>query len=304
MESLTGQRAENRLPYYLGCPVWACPHWTGNVFRADARRKDWLRQYSQMFKTVEGNSTFYAIPSVETTRRWAEETEPGFRFALKVPQVISHERQLSSCDAEMRLFLAALEPLAAADRLGPTFLQLSAQFGPDQLDSLARFLGRLPTDLPWAVEVRHSSFFAAGKHERDLDELLASRGVDRVLFDSRAIFDGPPADEHEAESQRRKPRVPWRRTVTGRRPFVRFVGRDDVERSREKLVEWAPIVAEWMAQGLEPYFFTHAPDDAYAPAMARLFHREVRRLAPHVPPLFEHPVRPTGGTTLRQRELF
>ena len=299
----------SRLPYFLGCPVWACGEWTGTVFRADARRRDWLRQYSQAFNTVEGNSSFYAIPSVETARRWADETEPGFRFALKFPQVISHERQLVGCEEPLRQFLAVLETLATADRLGPTFLQLSAYFGPDRLNSLSNFLEQLPQEFPYAVEVRHPAFFASGDDERKFDDLLARLGVDRVLFDSRAIFNGPPQDEHERESQRRKPRVPLRRTVTGKRPMVRFVGRDVIEQSREPLVEWAPVVARWLADGLQPYFFTHAPCDTYAPAMAAMFHEALRKAAPDLPPLPAWPGQlgaaessRSGGK--RQRELF
>ncbi|MFO0818202.1 MAG: DUF72 domain-containing protein [Pirellulales bacterium] len=291
------------LPYHLGCPVWACPEWSGSIFRVNSPRREWLRQYSQAFNTVEGNSTFYAIPSLDTARRWAADTASGFRFALKFPQVISHERQLEACDTELRVFLEVVAILAAADRLGPTFLQLSASFGPDRLATLTRFLERLPAEFPYAVEVRHPAFFAAGDDEQALDELLAHRGVDRVLFDSRAIFDGPPADEHEAESQRRKPRVPLRRTVTGRRPLVRFVGRDDIERSRGMLVEWAPVVAGWIKNGLEPYFFTHAPCDAFAPAMAAMFHEALQAELPQLEQLPEPPGR-KSSPTLRQRELF
>jgi uncharacterized protein YecE (DUF72 family) len=289
--------------YYLGCPVWACAAWTGSVFRADARRRDWLRQYSRNFATVEGNSSFYAIPSIEVARRWAEEAEPGFRFALKFPRVISHERSLAGCDAELAAFLAVLNVLGTADRLGPSFLQLPAHFGPDSLPRLERFLDQLPRAYPYAVEVRHPAFFASGDDERAFDGLLAKRNIDRVLFDSRALYSAPPADEFEVESQRRKPRVPWRQTVTGSRPLVRFVGRDDVASTIPWLAEWAPIVARWIAGGLRPYFFTHAPNDAFAPAMAWSFHRELQRVSPAVPPLPE-PLgqRPAPGP--RQRELF
>jgi uncharacterized protein YecE (DUF72 family) len=260
-----------------------------------------LRQYSQAFNTVEGNSSFYGIPTIETARRWASETEPGFRFALKFPRVISHERQLTDCVAELRMFLDVLEVLADTDRLGPSFLQLPARF--DNLQVLTGFLDLLPSNYPYAVEVRHPSFFAHGQEEQSLDELLGSRSIDRVLFDSRAIFNGPPHDHHEEESQRRKPRVPLRRTVTGRHPLVRFVGRNDISLAREELTEWAPVVAGWIAEGLEPYFFTHAPADKFAPMLAKLFHDALRAAAPHVPPLPDWPGEHAADAP-RQRELF
>ncbi len=293
----------DRSPYFLGCPVWACAAWTGSVFRAAARRGDWLSQYSEMFTTVEGNSTFYATPSLDTARRWAQETAAGFRFALKFPQSISHHSELVRCTDELQAFLHVLEVLAEADRLGPSFLQLHARFGPDRLDILEQFLSALPTDFPYAVEVRHPAFFAGGDDELALDTMLTRQGVDRVLFDSRAIFAGPPNDAYERESQRRKPRVPLRRTVTGKRPLVRFVGRNQIEHSRTELDEWAPIVADWIHQGLEPYFFTHAPCDTFAPAMARMFHEALTGVIPQLPPLpptYEQRV----AAHPRQLELF
>mgnify|MGYP001818514366 FL=1 len=289
------------LPYHLGCPVWACPDWTGSVFRPRAPRRQWLGQYSQAFSTVEGNSSFYGIPTIETAQRWVAVTAPGFRFALKFPQVISHERRLTDCGGDLHAFIDVLKILASADRLGPSFLQLPASFG--DLALLTRFLDQLPTEYPYAVEVRHPSFFASGQAEQALDELLASRSIDRVLFDSRAIFNGPPRDAHEEESQRRKPRVPLRRTVTGRHPFVRFVGRNEVAFARDELIDWAPVVAGWIAQGLEPYFFTHAPADKFAPALARLFHNALRAEAPDVPPLPDWPGERLADRP-RQRELF
>ncbi len=82
---------------HIGCPVWACEAWKGQVFTSNAPRQDWLRQYSQAFNTVEGNSTFYALPSLETAAKWGESVEPSFRFALKFPRSISHECRLLDC---------------------------------------------------------------------------------------------------------------------------------------------------------------------------------------------------------------
>ncbi len=59
------------LPYYLGCPVWACPGYVGKVIAPGAKRHEYLHQYSIAFNTVEGNRTFYGLPTLDTARRWA-----------------------------------------------------------------------------------------------------------------------------------------------------------------------------------------------------------------------------------------
>ena len=57
-------------PFFLGCPVWSCAGWKGQVYPASAPQKSWLKYYSETFLTVEGNTTFYAIPSPDTVQRW------------------------------------------------------------------------------------------------------------------------------------------------------------------------------------------------------------------------------------------
>ena len=114
--------------YYLGCPVWACEKWQGGLFTRHARRDDWLRQYAQVFNTVEGNSTFYGLPSHDTVQRWAEAVGTGFRFVLKFPREISHEKRLLLSDVETEAFLEVLEVLRGAGCLGPSFCSFPAAF--------------------------------------------------------------------------------------------------------------------------------------------------------------------------------
>ena len=62
--------ASSVLPYYLGRPVWACPGYVGKVIAPGAKRHEYLHQYSIAFNTVEGNRTFYGLPTLDTARRW------------------------------------------------------------------------------------------------------------------------------------------------------------------------------------------------------------------------------------------
>lgn len=293
-----------QLPYHLGCPVFASPEWLGKLYTAKAKRADWLRQYTQAFNTVEGNSTFYGLPSPDTVRRWAAESEPGFRFALKFPRVISHENELVAVETETNLFLDVLGVLQGADRLGPSFLQLGPYFDGSRLGHLEAYLRSLPREFPYAVEVRHADYFDGGKTERRLDALLTELGIDRVLFDSRPLFAERPADESEQEAQRRKPRSPLRRTVTSWHPMLRLIGRNQVDRVLPWIEEWAPQVAAWIQEGRTPYVFTHTPNDGHAPEMARLFHRELQKSLPGLQDLPKWPGEQEAAEKGRQRQLF
>jgi uncharacterized protein YecE (DUF72 family) len=268
------------LPIFLGCPVWACGHWAEQVYPAKTPRNEWLHWYSRTFNTVEGNSTFYALPKPDAIQRWAEQTPDDFRFALKFPRTISHELELERSEVATREFLECIEPLRVAKRLGPTFLQLGPRFGPDRFSVLTRFLERLPRGFACAVELRHVDWFDSGDHEKRVNDLLRRLEIDKVLFDSRPLFQSPPDDEIEMVSQARKPRTPVRQTVTGKCPMLRIVGRNQIDLADRFLDQWAPIIAGWVQQGLKPYVFAHAPDDKFTVSFAR---RLAERLQPEIP---------------------
>lgn len=293
----------NQQPYYLGCPVWNCDAWKGTVYRRKTPRNRWLEDYSRAFDTVEGNSTFYGLPSLETAERWAESTPDGFRFCLKFPKAITHDSRLIEADRQTLIFLKILNILAEAHRLGPTFLQLPPDFSAIEWHALEKYLHQLPKELPFAVEVRHGDYFDSAEHEQRLNDLLQHLDMDRVLFDSRALYSKPPRDETERVSQGRKPKSPFRTTVTGAHPFVRIVGRNRLEECQLWLDEWAETTAGWIQAGLTPFIFTHSPDDAFAPDLARHFHKSVMSKLSTVPARPEFP----GETELppiKQKTLF
>ena len=269
-----------KLPLFIGCPVWNCDGWSDLVYPAGTKRPQWLSWYTQMFNCVEGNSSFYAIPSVDNARRWGSEAAEGFRFCLKFPRQISHDQALVNCDAPTAQFLAALEQLALADRLGPTFLQLGPRFAADRFEPLSKYLHQLPREFPWAVEVRHLSWFDSAANEARLDDLLTELQIDKVIFDSRPLNQAPPEDDFEKQSQQRKPKSPLRTTATGKHPLLRLIGRNHVEQVDSYFDEWAPTITQWIAEGRTPYIFTHTPDDTFAPAMARRFWEKLRSLLP------------------------
>lgn len=286
------------LPFYLGCPVWNCGEWGGEVYPAGAKRADYLNWYSRTFNTVEGNSTFYGLPSLDTAKRWSEQVAAGFRFVLKVPRVISHDLRLRGADEDLRRFCGVLSILSGGHVIGPSFLQLPPDYGPEQFDHLRAFLKKLPREFPWAVEVRHHGWYDQGTHEARLDGLLEDLAIDKVLFDSRPLYSLPPEDESEKVSQTRKPKTPHRETITAANPLIRIVGRNRPEQVETALVEWAETIARWIGAGLRPYVFTHAPDDTFAPQLARLLADKVRTHIPGMNPI------PTPPRSLEQKMLF
>jgi uncharacterized protein YecE (DUF72 family) len=175
-------------------------------------------------------------------------------------------------------------------------VQLPGAFGPSDVGALAAFLRRLPGSYRYAVEVRHRAFFEDPRAEALLERVLGGAGAEWVPFDTTVLFQTPPTSDAERDAWTRKPRVPRRsRALTGN-PIVRYLGRDDTERTVGGWRPWVATVAGWLREGRSPTVFIHTPDNADALALARRFHDEVRAEVPGLEPLPE-PV-PTGPPTL------
>ncbi|GID28306.1 DUF72 domain-containing protein [Paractinoplanes brasiliensis] len=258
-----------------------CAQWTHKAWPVSAGEK--LRSYAEWCNAVEGNTTFYATPSRETTTGWADQAPEHFRFVLKFPRKVTHDERLgASGDEARRIFLEAIEPLG--ERIHALWIQLPASFGPSDLSTLDGFLRRQPGEYRYAVEVRHPTF---ADNPRDLHRILSGNGAELVPFDTSVMFASPPTSEAERDAWSKKPRLPVRPHALTDFPIVRYLGRDDPARTVEGWQRWLPVIARWLREGRSPTVFVHTPDNAEAPSLARRFHAEVAALVPGLEPLPE-----------------
>jgi uncharacterized protein YecE (DUF72 family) len=146
----------------VGTSAFTAAGWEGSFYPAGMRPTEYLTYYATRFDTVEVDSTFYGTPAVSTVKGWYAKTPPGFLFAAKVPQVITHEKMLVGCDEDFRLFLTTMDTLQ--EKLGPLLLQFpyfnrsrfqsSAEF----LAILKPFLAKLPKSHRFALEIRNKAW--------------------------------------------------------------------------------------------------------------------------------------------------
>jgi uncharacterized protein YecE (DUF72 family) len=267
--------------FFIGCAVWAYKGWVGELFPPGTRPADFLHLYSRRFTTVEGNTTFYAIPNQETVARWATDTPPGFEFCLKLPRDITHNQQLQPYIPDVLKFLQRMRPLGK--RLGPIFAQLPPSYAPTLIDDLTAFLSAWPhTEIPLALEVRHRNWFKE-PHASNLTELLEKLGVGRVLLDSRPIYTGD--DDPQLESERRKPKLPVQFSITAPFSLIRFISHPNLEINQPFMAEWVTQIQQWLQQGKRIYFFVHCPIEERSPNTARYFQKLLEQSGVTVPPL-------------------
>lgn len=253
--------------FRLGCAIWAYKGWLGELFPSDSRATDFLSLYSRRFTAVEGNTTFYSIPSADMVKRWADETPEGFEFCLKLPKSLTHNGLLQPALPGTLDFLARMKGLG--DRLGPLFAQLPPSYSPSSFADLEAFLTALPHDeAEFALEVRHPDWFKP-PHAEKLTDLLERLSVGRVLLDTRPIYDAP--DNPQLHSERKKPKLPLQPSVTAPFSLIRFISHPDLALNQPYLEEWVTLVDQWLQQGTRLYFFVHCPVEERSPTNARHF---------------------------------
>jgi uncharacterized protein YecE (DUF72 family) len=274
--------------------MWTYPPWQGRYLPPSLPPGERLRAYATWCNAVEGNTTFYATPAPDTVRSWAGQTAPEFRFILKMPRSVTHERRLAGAEEPLRAFLTAIEPLGP--RAHYVWIQLPPSFGPAELGALAGFLRRLPREYRYCAEVRHRAFFTDPGPERQLEKALGDIGAEWVTFDTTVLFGSRPGSAAEREAWNNKPRVPRRVRALTSHPVVRYIGRDDPGRTVAGWQPWVDEVASWLREGRSPTVFIHTPDNVESLELARRFHADVRARVPEVDALPE-PI-PVGPATL------
>jgi len=261
---------------------WNYAAWVGPFYPPGTRPSEFLPAYARMFRGVEVDSTFYAVPDARAVRAWVERTPADFTFALKMPREVTHDRRLENADAVVSEFLDRARELGP--KLGPILMQMGPDFAPDELPALEHFLPTLPRDLRFAVEVRQSRWT-----RRDvlpnLLELLAAHGVALALSDGRWI--------------RRETVLELAEHPTADFLYVRWMGPDreitDYSRLQfdrsEEIRAWAEVLKR-VAHTKDIYGFFNNHFAGHSPANAREMQRQ----------LGQQPVEPE---TLRgQRSLF
>ncbi len=265
--------------------MWAYKAWQGPLFPDALQRDEQLAVYATWCTAVEGNTTFYGVPSARTVASWADQAPPWFRFVFKLPRTITHDLRLRDAGQELSSFLDRIDPLG--ERAEQLSIQLPGSFGPADLGALAAFVRRLPTSHRFAVELRHRAFYDDPALETELERFLGDTGVEWIVMDTTTLFGHLPPSEAERVTRRQKPHLPRRLRALTDRPVVRFVGVDDPVATREGWAPWPPAIATWLDEGRSPTVFVHTPDNLAAPLLARQFHDDVRALRPDLSPLPE-----------------
>ena len=220
---------ETRHPILIGCSGWSYPDWNGPFYPDGTDPGDSLAYYADRFPVVEVDSSFYRPPTPSMVRAWFKRTPSGFKFALKVPQVITHQKQLQDCAEEVDGFVSSVEPLG--EKLACALLQMG-YFNKGAFGSLDAFLPVLDDFLaawpyrkvPLAVEIRNPRWVVP-----EFADVLRRHNATLTLTDQKWM--PTPAEV----ARKLDP-------VTGPLAFVRLIG--DREAIEKVTTTWGKTVVD------------------------------------------------------------
>ena len=284
-------RVQEGLPpsLHLGTTSWSNEDWQGLIYPDDCAPSDYIEHYANVFGSVEIDSTWYRIPTARAVEGWIRRTADTFRFAAKVPRIISHEKGMVDCLGDMEAFLDAMEPLG--NRLGPLVMQfpyvarakdaLENERGADFMSRLEQFLPQLPTDaFQFAVEVRNARWVG--------DELLGILRENNVALVLNNYYTMPQLSALRRRVDLQTADFLYVRFLGDRKKMDEYVegmiARGEKERHWDGLVwERSAELADWVEGlqhmvGVEPerevYAFFNNHYAGYAPGSLGIFAKE------------------------------
>ena len=143
---------------FLGTSGWSYREWVGPFYRKG--EKSMMRAHSQVFKTAEINSTFYAYPSKGTVMGWTKYSPKEHVFCAKLPKLITHDKKLDlklGIEDDLQRYCDLVRPLSLDGKLGCLLIQLPPKYS-FNIEHLERFLKILPKEIRFAIEFRNLSW--------------------------------------------------------------------------------------------------------------------------------------------------
>jgi uncharacterized protein YecE (DUF72 family) len=240
----------------IGVSGWRYAPWRGNFYPEKLAQARELEYAARIFSSIELNGSFYSLQRPSSYARWAQQTPPGFVFAIKGSRYITHMLRLRNVETALANFLAS-GLFELGNRLGPFLWQFppNMQFDPELFEAFFKLLPRTATAaaaialerderlkgreslepranrrLRHAIEVRHESFV-----DPAFIRLLRKYRIAWVVADTPKPW-------------------PLFEDVTADFIYMRLHGSTELYNSRytsEELDRWAECIAAW-ARGGQP----------------------------------------------------
>jgi uncharacterized protein YecE (DUF72 family) len=263
-----------------------------------------LAFYAENFPIVEVDSTYYGLPSEKNSGLWVERTPEDFVFNVKafslmtqhpatmrglpkdlrelVPEETAetkkrlYPRDLPKevVDGSFERFLAALEPLRQANKLGAILFQFPEWFPPsrENRDYVIECGDRVEAALPGvsaAIEFRNDRWMLDERMQERTLKLLSDNGLTYVCVDMPQGFKTSIPPVAEATAPLSVVRFHGRRDDTWGKRSVSVHDKFGYDYSKKELKEWQPRLGHLADSAREVHVLMNNCYQDYAVRSAR-----------------------------------
>ncbi|REC63829.1 DUF72 domain-containing protein [Chryseobacterium pennae] len=155
---------------YIGCSGFYNNDWKGSLYPENTPGKDFLSLYTRTFNAVEINSTFYRIPTAKTLLKWHNETHGSFRFFIKIPKTITHQKRLADSKDEITVFCRHIHE-HLQQKLSGFLYQFPPSFKHTQ-ENIDLIINNIDNRFLNVIEFRHESWW-----KKEIFDLLKSNNI-------------------------------------------------------------------------------------------------------------------------------
>lgn len=175
----------NNIKWQIGCSGFHYKEWRGIFYPESLPQKDWFNFYTQQFHTIELNVTFYRFPVIRSLENWYNISPPEFKFAVKVPRLITHYKKLNDCKRLIDDFYRLIT-LGLKEKLGPVLFQLPPRYNytKDRLDLIVNSVYKNYINV---IEFRDASWWKPAVFKRFKKEKIIFCGIDYPGLPNQAV---------------------------------------------------------------------------------------------------------------------
>ncbi|MCM8823845.1 MAG: DUF72 domain-containing protein [Candidatus Omnitrophica bacterium] len=207
---------------FIGTSGYNYSHWQGLFYPLTIPTKQWLEFYTQHFKSVELNVTFYRLPSDKIFKSWYKRTPQDFGFVVKGPRFITHIKKLDDCIESLEIFFDRVQYLK--EKLLCILWQLppSLKYNFYRLENFVK-LCKMKSNYLYSFEFRNKDWF---NHE--VFQLFRDNNISICIVDS--------------------PNFPYCEELTANFIYLRFHGGSILYGSNysdEELIDWCKKINVW-----------------------------------------------------------
>lgn len=235
---------------YIGTSGWHYKHWRGIFYPEKLPASKMLDYYSERFRTVEINSSFYRLPLESGLDNWRDCTPKDFHFAVKGSRFLTHMKKLKDPAPGVEKFFERVDRLER--KLGPVIFQLPPWWEVNA-ERLEEFLRALPPRRRYAFELRNETW-----RTEQIYKILRRHNAAFCIFEIAGVFSGLE--------------------ITANFTYVRLHGPGGAYQgsyTEQTLREWAERMGEWRKQMRAVYVYFDNDQAAYAVENALTLQRMV-----------------------------